>query len=88
MSHKSRISLECRGSRSAIPLALGLIFYSSLIQADQPASQADSFAPIAESRFCASLAPGKYILPAKEGWWNWCTAPIYDESGKLHLFVS
>ena len=76
-----RKSFGCRGSRSTILLAVGLIFCASLIQAD-------SLAPIAESRFCASLAPGKYILPAKEGWWNWCTAPIYDESGKLHLFVS
>ncbi|MFZ9921278.1 MAG: hypothetical protein ACO3FQ_08970, partial [Terrimicrobiaceae bacterium] len=76
-----RKSSGCRGSRSAILLAVGLIFCASLLQAD-------SLAPIAESRFCASLTPGKYILPAKEGWWNWCTAPIYDESGKLHLFVS
>jgi hypothetical protein len=43
---------------------------------------------IAESLFCASLEPGKYILPAKEGWWNWGMAPIYDESGKLHIFNS
>jgi len=43
---------------------------------------------IGESRFCASLKAGKYILPAKEGWWNWGMAPIYDESGKLHIFNS
>ena len=44
--------------------------------------------PIQESRFCASLEPGKYILPAKEGWWNWGMAPIYDEAGRLHIFNS
>ena len=43
---------------------------------------------IGESSFSAALEPGKYILPAKPGWWNWCMAPIYDESGKLHIFVS
>jgi len=43
---------------------------------------------IKESSFCKSLVPGEYILNAKEGWWNWCMAPIYDEEGKLHVFVS
>jgi hypothetical protein len=42
--------------------------------------------PIEESSFCKSLVPGKYILPAKEGWWNWGMAPIYDEEGRLHIF--
>jgi hypothetical protein len=40
------------------------------------------------SSFCESLVPGQYILPAKEGWWNWGMAPIYDEAGKLHIFNS
>ena len=44
--------------------------------------------PIKESAFCKSLVPGKFILPAEEGWWNWCMAPIYDEKGKLHVFMS
>ena len=43
---------------------------------------------IKESSFCKSLKAGKYILPAKEGWWNWGMAPIYDEEGKLHIFNS
>jgi hypothetical protein len=43
---------------------------------------------IVESSFCKSLVPGQYILPAKEGWWNWGMAPIYDEAGKLHIFNS
>jgi len=43
---------------------------------------------IKESAFCKSLVPGKFILEAKEGWWNWCMAPIYDEKGKLHVFMS
>jgi len=43
---------------------------------------------IKESSFCKSLVVGKYILPAKEGWWNWGMAPIYDEDGKLHIFNS
>jgi hypothetical protein len=40
------------------------------------------------SSFCQSLIPGKFILEAKEGWWNWGMAPIYDEEGKLHIFNS
>jgi hypothetical protein len=43
---------------------------------------------IKESSFSKSLVPGKYILPAEEGWWNWCMAPIYDEEEKLHIFNS
>jgi len=43
---------------------------------------------IRESSFCKSLVPGKFILEAKKGWWNWCMAPIYDEKGELHIFMS
>lgn len=43
---------------------------------------------IKESSFCKSLVPGEYILEAEEGWWNWCMAPIYDEEGTLHMFMS
>lgn len=44
--------------------------------------------PIKESSFAKALSPGKFILPAKKGWWNWGMAPIYDEQGKLHIFNS
>ena len=40
------------------------------------------------SSFGKSLVPGKFILPAKDGWWNWGMAPIYDEQGQLHIFNS
>jgi hypothetical protein len=43
---------------------------------------------IKESSFCKSLHAGNYILDAEEGWWNWGMAPIYDEEGKLHVFMS
>ena len=43
---------------------------------------------IKESSFSKSLVPGKFILPAEEGWWNWGMAPIYDENEKLHVFMS
>ena len=43
---------------------------------------------IRESDFSKSLVSGKFILPAEEGWWTWCMAPIYDEAGKLHIFNS
>ncbi|MDW5290141.1 glycoside hydrolase family protein [Formosa sp. PL04] len=43
---------------------------------------------IKESSFVKSLETGKYILPAEDSWWNWCMAPIYDEQGKLHVFMS
>ena len=43
---------------------------------------------IKESSFSKSLVPGKFILPAEEGWWNWGMSPIYDEKGKLHVFMS
>jgi hypothetical protein len=43
---------------------------------------------IKESDFCKSLVPEKFILPAVDGWWNWGMAPIYDEKGKLHVFMS
>ena len=44
--------------------------------------------PIKESSFGKSLVAGKFILPAKDGWWNWGMAPIYDEQGRLHIFNS
>lgn len=43
---------------------------------------------IKESSFSQSLVPGKFMLPAEEGWWNWGMSPIYDENGKLHVFMS
>ncbi|WP_141675449.1 glycoside hydrolase family protein [Formosa haliotis] len=43
---------------------------------------------IQESTFSQSLVPGQFILPAEEGWWNWGMSPIYDEKGKLHVFMS
>jgi hypothetical protein len=53
-----------------------------------PASPACGDEPIKESAFGKSLVPGKSILPAKDGWWNWWMAPIYDEQGRLHIFNS
>ena len=44
--------------------------------------------PIKESAFGKSLVAGKFILPAKEGWWNWGMAPIYSPDGRLHIFNS
>ena len=43
---------------------------------------------IKDSSFGKSLVAGQYILDAPEGWWHWCMAPIYDEKGKLHVFMS
>ena len=53
-----------------------------------PASRSCSDEPIRESALAKSLVPGKFILPAKDGWWNWGMAPIYDEQAKLHIFNS
>lgn len=44
--------------------------------------------PVKESSFGKSLVAGKFILPAKDGWWNWGMAPIYDDQGRLHIFNS
>lgn len=44
--------------------------------------------PVIESAFGKSLVAGKFILPAKEGWWNWGMAPIYGPDGRLHIFNS
>lgn len=43
---------------------------------------------IKESSFSLSQTAGKYVLDAPEGWWHWGMAPIYDSSGKLHVFMS
>ncbi|TWU36562.1 Glycosyl hydrolases family 43 [Novipirellula aureliae] len=53
-----------------------------------PASLCLSDEPMKESAFGKSLVAGKFILPAKDGWWNWGMAPIYDEQGRLHIFNS
>lgn len=39
-----------------------------------------------ESTFCKSLKPVGRILEDSE-WTNWDMAPIYDEEGKVHLFI-
>lgn len=44
--------------------------------------------PVVESAFAKSLVPGNFILPPKDGWWNWGMAPIYDDQGRLHIFNS
>ena len=38
------------------------------------------------SSFCESLTPVSRILEDPE-WTSWDMAPIYDESGKIHLYV-
>ena len=40
------------------------------------------------SSFLEAQVSGAYIIPADEGFWNHCMAPIYDEDGKLHVFCS
>lgn len=65
-------------------VAMGLSLSASLtVHADETRGGA-----IEVSSFSESLVPGEYILPAKEGWWNWGMAPIYDDAGKLHIFNS
>lgn len=58
---------------------LGVIFFSVSCKKDLS---------IKESTFVKSHVAGDYILDAPEGWWHWCMAPIYDTSGKLHVFMS
>jgi len=68
---------------------LGAVTMGLSLSASVSARAAETTEPAIEaSSFCESLVPGKYILPAKEGWWNWGMAPIYDEAGKLHIFNS
>jgi len=53
----------------AVTMGLSLSVAVITYAAESPA------AAIEESSFCKSLVPGQYILPAKEGWWNWGMAP-------------
>lgn len=64
-------------------LSIAMAFSAAFADASK-----ESNAPILDSAFSRSLSAGKYILPAKDGWWNWGMAPIYDEQGKLHIFNS
>ena len=43
---------------------------------------------IKESTFSKSHISGKYILEGPDGVWHWGMAPIYDDTGKLHVFMS
>ena len=63
-------------------------FFLLCVLVQVPVSPSCGDEPIKESAFAKSLVPGKFILPAKDGWWNWGMAPIYDEEGKLHIFNS
>ena len=66
-------------------LPLGLFLLLMLLPCSFANAQNE---PLTESAFAKSLKPGKFILPAKEGWWNWGMAPIYDQQGRLHIFNS
>ncbi|WP_411827827.1 glycoside hydrolase family protein [Luteolibacter sp. AS25] len=70
----------------AIP-ALAAFSLSNSASAETDLSM-DPSKPILDSPFSKSLTPGKYILPAQDGFWNWGMAPMYDENGKLHIFNS
>lgn len=43
---------------------------------------------VKESTFSQSLTPGKFLLPAKEGWWNWGMAPMALSLGFGILFTT
>ncbi|GAB5559001.1 MAG: hypothetical protein SynsKO_06480 [Synoicihabitans sp.] len=45
-------------------------------------------AAVEKSSFLTSQIPANHVIPASEGYWNHCMAPIYDEQGKVHVFVS
>ena len=72
-------------------LCLLAILPTAIAQAqdkEQEQSSNQDTALIQESTFAKSLVPGKFILPPKDGWWNWGMAPIYDEQGRIHIFNS
>jgi hypothetical protein len=58
----------------AAVLALGLFYQSA--------------SAVEESKFVKSLSPRAFILPSPPGTWTWGMAPIYDETGKVHIFNS
>lgn len=82
--HKTKAALSAPGFKypKTILAAIILMLIGFSCQQDQ------EDLTIKESTFVKSLVAGNYILPAEEGWWNWCMAPIYDEQGKLHVFMS
>jgi len=75
------------GTKKRGALVLGLVLVGVVCLLPFAAVGAENLT-IKESSFCKSLVVGKYILPAKDRWWNWGMAPIYDETGKLHIFNS
>lgn len=46
------------------------------------------FGGVKDSSFLTAQITGNHVIPASEGFWNHCMAPIYDADGKLHVFVS
>jgi acetyl esterase/lipase len=75
------------GTKKRGALVLGLVLVGVVCLLPFAAVGAENLT-IKESSFCKSLVVGKYILPAKDRWWNWGMATIYDETGKLHIFNS
>lgn len=74
---------------AAIPEGAKVLYFNATDERGlMVSSQFIELTPVRESTFVQSLVPGKFILPAEDGWWTWCMAPIYDEEGKLHIFNS
>ncbi|MEX0321878.1 MAG: acetylxylan esterase [Puniceicoccaceae bacterium] len=74
---------------AAVPEGATVLYFNATDERGlMVSSQFIEITPVKESRFVQSLIPGKFILPAEEGWWTWCMAPMYDEKGKLHMFNS
>ena len=69
-------------------LCLLMLASTTIVNAQDDAKAETDDKPIVESSFAKSLVPGKFILPPKDGWWNWGMAPIYDDQGRLHIFNS
>jgi hypothetical protein len=73
---------------AALPLIMtgnvSLAGLSGLLDSQQ--NMAD-YPPESISDFCKHLKPVNRILES-EGYYVWCVAPIYDETGKVHVFYS
>ncbi len=64
-----------------------LLFLASACAADAPAPPVTAAGPLTLRNFHDSLVPKGFVL-SDPGWHIWCNAPVLDDAGKVHLFVS
>ena len=77
-----------RNFKTILGLFVSVLFYAgSAVHASGDGQKNAASGAVTVDTFRSSLVPKGFVL-TEDGWHIWCNAPIYNEQGKVHLFVS